>query len=181
MADLLVVLDLDETLLYASDVALARAADLDVCGYHVYLRPGLEAFLDHLFSRFAVGVWTSSGSEYADGVIQQVFRHRAPRFLFSSARCTPRRDLETQEICSLKDIRKLRAQGFPRSRIVFVDDSPEKLARSYGNLIRVTPFEGDREDRELGALTRYLDAVIDPAADVRRIEKRGWQSKISGR
>jgi TFIIF-interacting CTD phosphatase-like protein len=181
MVDLLVVLDLDETLLHARDEPLARPAELDVSGYHVYLRPGLEAFLDHVFLRFAVGVWTSSGSDYANAVIRQVFGHRVPRFLFTSAQCTQRRDLETLEVHWLKDIRKLRAQGFPNSRIVFVDDSPEKLARSYGNLIRVTPFEGDLEDRELAALTRYLDTLIDPAVDVRRIEKRGWQSKIGGR
>lgn len=60
---------------------------------------------------------------------------------------------------------------------MFVDDSPEKITRSYGNLIRVTPFEGELADRELSLLARYLGDVIAPAADVREIEKRGWQSR----
>ena len=86
--------------------------------------------------------------------------------------------LHASEAPLARDAEAEDAGGVPRSRIVFVDDSPEKITRSYGNLIRVTPFEGDPDDRELSLLTRYLDEMIAPAADVREIEKRGWQTRV---
>jgi len=41
----LLILDLDETLIYATETALDRPADFSVYGYHVYRRPHLDAFL----------------------------------------------------------------------------------------------------------------------------------------
>lgn len=41
----LLVLDLDETLIYATEITLDREADIQVEHFAVYLRPGLERFL----------------------------------------------------------------------------------------------------------------------------------------
>jgi hypothetical protein len=59
-----------------------------------------------------------------------------------------------------------------------VDDTPGKLARQYGNYIRVTPYLGNEDDRELALLTRYLRELRD-VENVRRIEKRGWHPRVS--
>jgi RNA polymerase II subunit A small phosphatase-like protein len=39
----LLVLDLDETLIYANECPLDRPADFEVAPYFVYLRPGVKA------------------------------------------------------------------------------------------------------------------------------------------
>jgi hypothetical protein len=41
---ILLILDLDETLIHASEEQLDREADFRVFGYHVYIRPHLEPF-----------------------------------------------------------------------------------------------------------------------------------------
>ena len=45
----LLILDLDETLIFATERPLTREADFRVGPYHVYGRPGLADFLDQCF------------------------------------------------------------------------------------------------------------------------------------
>jgi len=173
--DTLLVLDLDETLIFA-DEAPMPGAEFEVGPYKAVRRPGLAAFLTGCLDTFAVGIWTSSSPDYASAVV----RHLVPRdrlvFLWARDRCTRRFDPETHEHSHLKDIKKLRQFGFARERIVFVDDTPAKIARSYGNLVRVRPFEGDMTDRELPLLLGYL-RTLAAVPDVRRVDKRGWWNR----
>lgn len=53
-----------------------------------------------------------------------------------------------------------------------------KVKRKYGNLLRVAPFEGDPDDRELVDVLPYLD-WIRGQPDFRRIEKRDWRTRPS--
>lgn len=174
--DKLLVLDLDETLVHANERPVAGTADFELFGYHVYRRPGLDAFLEAMFDAFTVGVWTASSEDYAQLVLARILDVSRLRFVFASDRCTHWTDPETWERHKLKDLRKLRKLGFPKERILVVDDSPEKLQRSYGNLVRVAPFEGDPSDDELSHLARYLMALGE-VENIRAIEKRGWRTR----
>ena len=58
-----------------------------------------------------------------------------------------------------------------------IDDSPEKLRRNYGNLVRVRAWFGDADDDELQRLALYLNKVCH-AESFRRMEKRGWRLRI---
>lgn len=68
----------------------------------------------------------------------------------------------------------MKRRGYPLERVLIVDDTPKKLDRHYGNLVRVKPFEGDPSDTELFGLIEYLPTLAD-AANVRSIEKRDWR------
>lgn len=176
----LLILDLDETLLFASERPLARAADFRVGPYHVYRRPGLAAFLDYCFQWFEVAVWTSSSPLYAQEVVQAVFPD-LPRlaFVWASDRCTPAYDLETGEHCARKNLKKVKARGYPLESVVVVDDSPEKWRQSYGNLVQVAPYLGAEEDTELARLASYLH-VLKEQPDIRAVEKRQWRHHALG-
>ena len=65
MTQKLLVLDLDETLIYANERPLDRPADFEVSPYFVYLRPGVEEFLLRVAEIYRLGVWTSSSPAYA--------------------------------------------------------------------------------------------------------------------
>src|SRR5262245_59077006 len=65
---LLVILDLDETLVHGTEHPLARPADLRVGPYFVYQRPHLTSFLSALRERCSLAIWTSAGRDYAHGV-----------------------------------------------------------------------------------------------------------------
>lgn len=174
----LLILDLDETLIYASEKALSRPADFFVLPYAVYLRPGVEQFLKFAAARFRLAVWTSSSPAYAREVVQALFPNPdVLEFMWASDRCTPRRDFETDTWSNTKNLIKVRRRGYDLRRVLMVDDSPEKHTRNYGNLIRVKPFEGAPADDELLHLERYLE-LLSKEADVRRIEKRGWRRAL---
>jgi RNA polymerase II subunit A small phosphatase-like protein len=177
----LLVLDLDETLLFACEHALDRSHDHRVGPYHVYWRPGLQQFLTQMSALFDLAVWTSSSPAYAQGVCAEIFRHRlAPTFVWASDRCTLKRDLESDSWSHHKHLSKLRRRGHDLRRVLMVDDSPEKHRRNYGNLVRVSPYFGDERDDELDWLARYLPTLV-LVDDIRRIEKRGWRARIEAR
>jgi RNA polymerase II subunit A small phosphatase-like protein len=176
----LLVLDLDETLVHASEKPLAHVPDFTVAPYSLYLRPGVQSFLEHAAHHFRLAVWTSSSPLYARAVCNVLFPDpESLAFIWASDRCTMRRDLETDTWSNTKPLRKLRRRGYDLDRVLVVDDSPEKHTRNYGNLIRVLPFEGDPHDDELSHLSRYLEQ-LSRVPNVRRIEKRNWRRRLAG-
>ena len=135
----------------------------------------LDEFITYCCEAFEVAVWTSSGRDYADAVVRHVFGDRSLRFFWTAERCTQRTNLETYERYNLKDLRKVRRLGISLEQTLMVDDSPEKLERSYGNHIWIPPFEGDNADDELRHLATYLKS-IHHQSNFRTIEKRLWRS-----
>lgn len=173
----LLVLDLDETLLHASEVPLERPADFEVFRYWIYRRPNAEGFLRHAARSFRLGVWTSSGRDYAQAVCDAVVPAGVRlEFLWANDRCTMRRDFESDAWIQAKPMSKLRRRGWDLRRLLVIDDSPEKHRQNYGNLVRVLPYEGDPADDELRHLAAYLDHLRD-APDYRRVEKRWWRGQ----
>lgn len=177
--DKLLVLDLDETLIHATERPLSRPADYVVGPYSIYRRPGVGQFLERCLELFEVGIWTASTRDYALPAIEPLLDIERLAFVWGRERCTLRRDMDTYELERIKDIRKLRRRGYRRESIIFVDDTPAKIQRSYGNYIRVREFEGDLADRELELLARYLER-LGPEPNVRSVDKRGWRVEVEG-
>ena len=168
----LLILDLDETLIFAAERPLARGGGLPRGAVHVYRRPGLADFLEHCFELFDVAVWTSSSPLYAEEVVGAVFPDPSRlAFVWASDRCTPAYDLETGEHCAQKNLKKIKGRGYPLGAVIAVDDSPEKWRQSYGNLVRVTPYHGTEEDTELSLLASYLHFLRKAAGYPRRREE----------
>ena len=174
--DKLLILDLDETLIYATEQPLDRECDFRVAHYYVYNRPHLSEFVRTCLSWFEVAVWTSSTPPYAAEVVARIFPDPAElAFIWASDRCSLRYDPELFEYYWRKNLKKLRRKGYAPERIIAVDDSPRKWETSYGNLVRVRPFEGDPADAELKLLLPYL-CELRKAENIRTVEKRLWRS-----
>ena len=175
--DKLLILDLDETLIYATETPLERPADFRVGRFHVYKRPYLEAFLQACFSWFDVAVWTSASPMYAGGIVRNLFPGPdLPTFVWASDRCTRVYDTELCEYYWRKDLKKVQRKGYSKDAVLVVDDTPQKWENSYGNLVRVAPFKGSPDDNELVKLLAYLEYLRDEAK-IRRVEKRGWRKQ----
>lgn len=175
----LLVLDLDETLVYATTTPLVDrpAANFRAGLYYVYERPHVRPFLQACFGLFTVAVYTSASPVYAVEIVAQLFGENASRLLFvwASERCSRVYDAEAQDFYWRKNMGKVRKRfGWPLSSVIVVDDTPQKWAQSYGNLVHVAPWEGDPNDTELPRLLIYLTALRDKE-NVRAIEKRNWQ------
>lgn len=176
MEQLLVVLDLDETLFHATTRDdLGRKPEFEVCGFSVFLRPHLAEFLAHCFDNYLVGVWTSAGEIFAAEVVSRIMDPSKLEFLWSSERCGRRFNAEQQSTHPTKPLRKLTRKGYQRERLIAIDDTPEKWCLSYGNLVRVSEYRGILPDDELLRLIHYLPA-LSRKPDMRAVEKRHWRS-----
>ncbi len=171
----LLILDVDETLIYGSERELDRPADFRVGRFHVYRRPHLGAFLDAVSDWYTLAIWSSATIDYVSGIAAAIRPKQVEwKFVWGRERCVQRVDPERFETIYIKDLRKVKRLGFDKRRILCVDDTPSKTQRNYGNAIYVSPFEGEPDD-ELETLTRYLGS-IRTADNYRRMEKRGWRT-----
>jgi RNA polymerase II subunit A small phosphatase-like protein len=174
----LLILDIDETLLHATEKELPHHHDFVAEQYFVYLRPCLNDFLNFAFDNFHVAIWTSSNERYAEYIARKIIPlGQQLTFRWSRDRCTAKFNHETWEYEYIKDLKKAKRKGFPLESIITIDNTPEKLRRNYGNLVRVTSFTGDQKDTELIDLMMYLEE-LKKADNVRNIEKRNWRSRL---
>ncbi len=173
----LLILDLDETLIFSTEVALSHRHDFECTKFKVYKRPGVDRFIRAVSGLYNLAVWTSSTSDYAECIAERLFRDLSLEFLWSRGKCTRRFDHENQEHYWVKNLKKVKKLGIELERVLVVDDTPQKLERSYGNLVCVAEFSGDPADVELKLLEKYLQGIANEP-DFRTIEKRGWRGAI---
>ncbi len=176
MKNLLIVLDLDETLIHSSDLRIS--SDFEFGSFSVLVRPFAKEFVRYLLDRFDVGIWTSSTFDYASEILHGLgFNQDEFAFVWAREKCTISYDSELMTQVYVKDLVKLKKFGYSLARILAIDDSPEKLSRQFGNLIRVSEWTGDSQDDELMRLLKYI-VKVGSYPSVRRIEKRGWISSL---
>ena len=103
----------------------------------VYERPGLKDFINYAGDNFELAVWSSSGSDYAQTIVNYIFNSPNDlKFIWSQEKCVSRMDMESREYYRIKDLKKIKKFGFDLEKVLIIDDSPEKLTRNYGNHIR---------------------------------------------
>ena len=187
MDKLLVILDLDETLVHATSRPKFPGWDFELFSYKVFRRPGLDAFLGALPEHFRVAVWSSASDDYVAKVVETIFPAGYPlEFVWGRSRCTRRIDYYAMEeagyldysdhLFFIKPLKKVKKQGLGHlERMLIVDDTPFKCQKNYGNAIYPAPFTGDPADDELSHLLPYLIGLKD-IPNVRTVEKRGWRN-----
>ena len=174
---ILVILDLDETLIHSSDVEIeSKKPDFVFLNYLVYKRPFLYEFLISVRDNFKIAVWSSAGDEYVAALVKEIFpKDYTLEFVWGRSKCTLKRDYEADTHFYLKPLKKLKNKGFQLEKILIVDDSTEKAGDNYGNAIYIKVFLGD-DDNELIKLGNYL-LSLKGIENVRTIEKRGWDKR----
>ncbi|MHC5537137.1 NIF family HAD-type phosphatase [Singulisphaera rosea] len=171
---ILLILDLDETLIHATEQPLGHDHDFVVGPYAVYHRPHLAEFLDACSTCFSLAVWSSASDDYVQEVVGQILPPDfALAFVWGNSKCVGRFDSETYDTEYLKDLKKVKRQGYDLRRVLIADDTPCKVRRHYGNAIYVPAFMGDPKDEVLPRLASYLISLRD-VPNVRTVEKRTW-------
>lgn len=174
MAQALLILDLDETLLHASEGLLGRFPDLQVGYYSIYVRPHAQAFVQTVAKWYELAVWTSASREYALQLVEHIFPDPPQlHFIWTRERCTRVYDPDSNERYWVKDLKKVRRKGYSLKQVLVLDDSPEKLERHYGNWLPIPPYFGEPDDSELLELLPFLE-YLSQQENVRTIEKRNW-------
>ncbi|HEX8656150.1 MAG TPA: HAD family hydrolase [Hymenobacter sp.] len=189
---ILLILDLDETLIHATATELGDDFAFQLYHYYVYKRPGLDAFLASCAERFQLAVWSSASDDYVAEVVKRIFPESINlTFVWGRSRCTPMSTARADELGYYntnysshyeyaKLLKKVKRLGFNLNRVLIVDDTPAKVRNCYGNAIYPTPYLGNPDDNELAMLAEYLDS-LKVVESTRSIEKRHWQLKCTPR
>jgi len=171
---LLLVLDLDETLIHASKQPLELTHDFMVFDFYVYQRPNLQWFLKKASNSYQLAIWSSASDDYVQAIAKKIKPENVDfQFIWGRSRCTTRRDYDLDQYFREKRLKKLKRHGYSLEKILIVDNTPEKLKDNYGNAIYIKSFEGDQSDNYLTLLYNYLETLKE-TTNVRIIEKRGW-------
>jgi TFIIF-interacting CTD phosphatase-like protein len=175
---ILLILDLDGTLIHATEEPLGHEPDFLVGPYRVYRRPHLADFLTSCSESFRLAIWSAASDDYVREIVGRIIPAGVDlAFAWGRSRCVRRYDPELFEEHPLKDLKKVKRLGYHLDRILIADDTPRKVMRNYGNVVYVPPFHGNPEDRMLPKLASYLDSLRH-LSNVRRVEKRGWLGNI---
>jgi RNA polymerase II subunit A small phosphatase-like protein len=186
---MLLILDLDETLIHATATKLGDDFAFQLYHYYVYKRPGLDAFIAACAQNFQLAVWSSASDDYVAEVVKRIFPEDLKlMFAWGRSRCTPISTARTSDGLDYypdysshyeyaKLLKKVRRLGFDLNKVLIVDDTREKVRNCYGNAIYPTPFLGNPDDKELAILADYLNTLKD-LPSVRSIEKRQWQQRF---
>lgn len=122
----LLILDLDETLIHASEEKLPIVEDFKFDKYWVYKRPFVDSFLLDISQHFKIGIWSSADDAYVAGIIDSIKPEGVSfEIIWGKSRCSLCRDYEHDKYYFEKRLDKLKKKGFRKEQIIVVDDSPE--------------------------------------------------------
>lgn len=175
---ILLVLDLDETLIHASENKLEYEHNFEVSNYFIYTRPYLTKFLNEVFQYYDLAIWSSGNDEYVNQIVEKIKPENIEfKFIWGQSKCTYKRNLCLNQYEYEKRLEKVKRKGFKLEKILIIDDSPEKCKTNYGNAVYVSEFIGNKNDIELNLLSKYLFLIKD-SDNVRKFEKRNWRFLI---
>jgi RNA polymerase II subunit A small phosphatase-like protein len=146
----LIVFDLDETLVHATEAPLPYAHTFQVSSYFVYVRPFASELIKFCASHFDIAVWSSSSERYVETVTAALFGTTFPvAFSWAVTKCVQKVDPRSNGYVYVKDLRKAMKHGYAADEIIVIDDSPEKLQRQPTRHLCLPAFTGDPSDTEL--------------------------------
>jgi TFIIF-interacting CTD phosphatase-like protein len=153
----LLVLDLDETLMFASMFRLPTRPEFRLGLAQAVRRPGLNVFLERCFSLFRVAIWTSATTEYAAEALVQLLPANADlAFVWTRQQCYRETDPVRGDNYWIKDARFLAARGYAMDSLLVLDDEPRSWASYRDRVLPVPKFRGEPKDTALSSLLPVL-------------------------
>lgn len=185
--DLNFILDLDQTLISAEDLEKYdkkanekrskkfRSHDMD--GYYiVFERPGLQEFLDFIFSNYNVSVWTAASKDYALFIIDKIIvgnnKNRILDWVFFSYHCDLSSKLKngTKDLSMLWDVYNI--PGYNSNNTVIIDDYDEVYNTQPNNAILAPAFEyTKKKSYQDNFLEELRPKLIDMVNKIKNNEK----------
>jgi hypothetical protein len=164
------VLDLDETLVHTNmdcDKNFAHLPDYKVVEDFGYFRPHLREFLQHVFSKFDVFIWTAASKEYADIVLEKMLTKEQSQQVvrvLTSAEIVLHEQVGGYASRYVKRVKPLTRLHRTLERVVMVDDKQESCLLNPDNGILAPAFKNpdlQADDDYLLRLVKLLDELSD--------------------
>lgn len=174
----LIVLDLDNTLIFCSDSYFPESQMSTPHGY-LSIRDGAIELIERAHKYFDLMVWSNSGPAYVDDILAMFWPTKIPLIDVFYSTNSRIKGFNGMGIPFFKDMKKISKKHpeYPMGRILGVDDLPQTYSQNYGNLITVKAFEGV-QDRELFQLADYVEK-ISTKENFRKVEKRYWKQGVT--
>ena len=194
------ILDLDETLVYVSDVKIENSPlkqipfeyyvldenenninqminvenqTIEQANGYLIVRPGYNKFISEIKKYFdEIFIFTSSQYSYAEEIIKLIDKNKIISKIYSRKDCSFYNDI------FYKDLNKIKKD---LSRTIIVDNFPEAYLLQHFNGLPIPPFMGDPNDNELLKLIPILEQlskVKDVRNYIRQIISNDGQSII---
>src|SRR5690349_2496600 len=101
----LIVFDLDETLVHATEVPLPYAHTFQVGSYFVYMRPFASELIKFCAAHFELAVWSSSSARYVEAITAELFGTTFPvAFSWAVSKCIQKVDPKSNGYVYVKDL-----------------------------------------------------------------------------
>ena len=131
----------------------------------IFVRNGVNEFLEEVSKHFDVGIFTASVKEYADAVISFLDpENKLIKFRLYRNNC-----INFNDAFFVKD---LRIFGIDLKNIILIDNSIYSFAAQLSNGILINSFYNDKNDTELYNVMSYLINYILPEEDIRKVNEQ---------
>lgn len=154
------VLDLDNTLVCPSTKQPSQPAhEIEILYNERYQRiwlierPHLTDFLESLYEKYEIVVFTAGIREYGMRALQKIDRHARVSHLLDRSFCLPFGKNSKNQDIYLKNLKVLNRD---LKRIILVDDREYSYLLNPENGLNISPFFGDENDNALLSLKTYL-------------------------
>ena len=186
---ILLIFDLDETLIHATKDDLSLKVDFKIGEYNVYKRPNVDEFLQKCFQNYHVAIWSSADDEYVKETVRQLIpNHEELKFIWTRLNCSIKVVKKPllggfdyggfyKEHQWIKPLRRIKQKGIGLKSMLIIDNSPYKVIESKENSLIIKSFEGDQTDDELNKLFSFFSKYKN-VEDIRSINKENWEIKI---
>ena len=132
----------------------------------IFVRNGVNEFLNEVSKHFDVGIFTASVKEYADAVISFL----DPENKLIKYRLYRNNCISFNDAFTVKDLRILK--GVDLKNIILIDNSMYSFAAQLKNGVLINSFYYDKNDTELYNVLGYLINFILPADDIREVNEQ---------
>lgn len=150
----ILVLDLDETLIYSSKVKLNSKALFIYKDYYVYARPHLNWFLHTIKSYFKIGIWSSADDLYVEHIVEKIISKEINlEFIWSKSWFNLDSHNGKQYLKKMSELEQL---GYDLDELLLIDDNEENVIINSPHSILIKPFRGEVYDNELQKIVNQL-------------------------
>jgi CTD small phosphatase-like protein 2 len=132
----------------------------------IFVRNGVNEFLQEVSKHFDVGIYTASVKEYADAVISFL----DPENKLIKYRLYRNNCINFNDSFFVKDLRIFK--GVDLKDIILIDNSMYSFAAQLSNGILINSFYNDKNDTELYNVMSYLLNYILPEEDIRKVNEQ---------
>ena len=179
------ILDLDETLIH-SDLDFIFKNHITTLYFDseeegnleknipipLILRPNLFEFLDNVYEKYELIIFTASNKNYADKIIDYIEKDKK----YFSLRLYREHCIFIKPGIYIKDLRIFNNRNL--KNVILIDNSIFSFANQLNNGILITSFYNDNCDSFLLSLIDYLEYFIEKCDDVRLINKKQFKFEI---